>query len=371
MHIVQLANFVTSTSGGQRFALESIGQKYVARGHQCTLVTPGKHGEVRGEGLRTYVQVPGIRVPFSGGYRAIVRRKALQKVLLELQPDIIEVSDKTTLAWVPLWAKAHGIRTVLFSHERVTDVVLERFPSWLPIARIILPIIQKMKVQVDAVVCASKYSADEFSDVSDKLCVIPLGVDHEVFYPHKASTEVSEIPTVLFAGRLSFEKRPHVVVAAARELALRGVQARFVFAGDGPMRKKLQRMVDGLDVEFVGRVADRNELAALMSSVDVTIAPSPYETFGLSILESLACGTPVIVANKGAGIELITGGCGLAVEPSGAMIADAVMLLLLESRELMRKRCVQRARDLRWDTCADQFLSLYTSLISHSWEAAA
>jgi alpha-1,6-mannosyltransferase len=63
-----------------------------------------------------------------------VRRKALQKELLELQPDIIEVSDKTTLAWVPLWAKAHGIRTVLFSHERVTDVVHERFPSWLPVA---------------------------------------------------------------------------------------------------------------------------------------------------------------------------------------------------------------------------------------------
>lgn len=371
MHIVQLANFVTPTSGGQRFALESIGQKYVARGHQCTLVTPGKHGKAWGDGLRTYIQVPGIRVPFSGGYRAIVRRKALQDVLLELQPDIIEVSDKTTLAWVPLWAKAHGIRTVLFSHERVTYVVHERFPTWLPIARFILPIIQRMKVQVDAVVCASQYSADEFSDVADKVQIIPLGVDHDVFHPRKAIIEVSEIPTVLFAGRLSFEKRPHVAVAAARELALRGVQARFVFAGDGPMRKKLQRMVDGLDVDFIGRVADRNELAALMSSADVCIAPSPFETFGLSILESLACGTPVIVANTGAGVELITGGCGLAVEPSGAMIADAIMLLLLESRELLRQRCVQRARDMRWETCAAQFLSLYTSLISQSWKAAA
>lgn len=371
MHIVQLANFVTPTSGGQRFALESIGQEYVSRGHRCTLVTPGRRAESWGEGLRTYSQVSGIRVPFSGGYRAIVCRKELQVVLLNLQPDVIEVSDKTTLAWVPKWAKSHGIRTVLFSHERVADVVHERFPSWLPIVRIILPIIQKMKSQVDAVVCASQYSADEFSDVADKLQIIPLGVDHGVFHPRIASMEVSEIPTVLFAGRLSFEKRPHVVVAAARELALRGVRARFVFAGDGPMRKKLQSMVDGLNVEFVGRVADRNELAALMSSADVTIAPSPYETFGLSILESLACGTPVIVANKGAGIELIVGGCGLAVEPSGAMIADAIMLLLLESRELLRQRCVQRARNMRWETCADQFLSLYTSLISHSWEAAA
>jgi len=371
MHIVQLANFVTPTSGGQRFALESIGHKYVARGHQCTLVTPGKRGEVWGEGLRTYIHVPGCRVPFSGGYRAIIRRKELQKVLLELHPDIIEVSDKTTLSWVPGWAKAHGIRTVLFSHERVTDVVHERFPSWLPVARIIFPIIQKMKSHVDAVVCASQYSADEFRDVANKLLIFPLGVDHDVFHPREVEVEPTEVPLVLFAGRLSFEKRPHVAVAAARELALRGVRAKFVFAGDGPMRQKLQSMVDGLDVEFLGRIADRNELADLMALADVSIAPSPFETFGLSILESLACGTPVIVANKGAGVELITGGCGLAVEPTGAMVADAIMLLLLESRELVRRRCVQRAREMSWDICSDRFLDLYTSLINHPWKAAA
>lgn len=371
MHIVQLANFVTPTSGGQRFALESIGQKYVARGHQCTLVTPGKRGEVRRDGRRTYVQVPGIRVPFSGGYRAIVRRKALRKVLLELQPDVIEVSDKTTLAWVPLWAKAHGIRTVLFSHERVTDVIHERFPSWLPVDRIIYPIIQKMKSRADAVVCASRYSADEFADVADKLRIIPLGVDHDVFHPRDTGVEPTEIPLVLFAGRMSFEKRPHVAVAAARELALRGIRAKFVFAGDGPMLQKLRKTVDELDVEFIGRVSDRNHLASLMSSADVCIAPSPFETFGLSILESLACGTPVIVANSGAGIELISGGCGLAVEPTGAMVADAIMLLLLESRDLLRRRCVQRAREMSWDTCSNEFLDLYTSLVNQTWSAAA
>jgi alpha-1,6-mannosyltransferase len=108
-----------------------------------------------------------------------------------------------------------------------------------------------------------------------------------------------------------------------------------------------------------------------MSSADVSIAPSPFETFGLSILESLACGTPVIVANKGAGAELITGGCGLAVEPTGAMVADAIMLVLLESRDLMRQRCAQRAREMSWDRCAEQFLDLYSSLISHSLQVAA
>jgi len=119
--------------------------------------------------------------------------KRCKRLCWNYSQTLLKLSDKTTLAWVPLWAKAHGIRTVLFSHERITDVVHERFPNWLPISRIILPIIQKMKVQVDAVVCASKYSADEFSDVADKLWVIPLGVDHDVFYPRDKEFEPTEV----------------------------------------------------------------------------------------------------------------------------------------------------------------------------------
>ena len=96
MHIVQIANFVTPTSGGQRFALESLAAQYVNQGNTCTLITPGSSKTSRGDGRRNYVSLRGIRVPFSGGYRAIIRKKALQKVLKELQPDIVELSDKTT-----------------------------------------------------------------------------------------------------------------------------------------------------------------------------------------------------------------------------------------------------------------------------------
>ena len=76
MHIVQIANFVTPTSGGQRFALESLAAHYVSQGNKCTLVTPGVSKSTRGDGRRNYVSLPGVRVPFSGGYRAIIRKKS-------------------------------------------------------------------------------------------------------------------------------------------------------------------------------------------------------------------------------------------------------------------------------------------------------
>ena len=96
MHIVQIANFVTPTSGGQRFALESLAAQYVDQGNSCTLITPGASKTSRGDGQRNYMSLPGVRVPFSGGYRAIIRKKALQNALKELRPDIVELSDKTT-----------------------------------------------------------------------------------------------------------------------------------------------------------------------------------------------------------------------------------------------------------------------------------
>ena len=89
MHIVQVANFITPTSGGQRLALNSLAHEYIKRGNRCTLVFPGKTKSEWSDGERKCVQVPGISVPLSGGYRAIIKRRELQRVLIELQPDVV------------------------------------------------------------------------------------------------------------------------------------------------------------------------------------------------------------------------------------------------------------------------------------------
>jgi alpha-1,6-mannosyltransferase len=371
MHIVQIANFVTPTSGGQRFALESLATQYVNQGNTCTLITPGASATSHGDGRRGYVSLKGIRVPFSGGYRAIIRKKALQNALKELQPDIVELSDKTTLSWVPQWCHEAGIPCVLFSHERASDVVSERFPKWLPVSPMFRRWATKIDKHVDVIICASQYSADEYLRVRERVRIIPLGVDHSVFHHYDTSNILGATPTVLFAGRLSYEKRPHVALLAARELNLRGVKARFVIAGDGPMRKKLESMAHGLDVTFLGRISERQELAMLMSSSTVAISPSPLETFGLSILEILACGTPVVVANSGAGMEIVDSGCGDVAEPTGTAMADAIEKVLSQHSPTIRRNCVSRASHYSWSASAASMVWLYESLLSQHHRMAA
>lgn len=378
MHIVQVANFVTPTSGGQRLALNSLAEQYLAHGHTTTLVIPGSRKETSIENNREVVSLPGLPLPFSGGYRAIVRRVEMQETLAELQPDIVELSDKTTLSWVPQWCRNMGIPCVVFSHERANEVVSERFPKWLPVSPVFRRWSENIEKHADAIICASKFSAEEYLPIQDRVKIVPLGVDHQVFRPRdsrvidqKSSLTNVSVPTILFAGRLSFEKRPHVVLLVARVLSLRGVTAKFAIAGDGPMRRQLEAMADGLDVTFLGRISNRQELATLMASADLAIAPSPLETFGLSILEILACGTPVIVANAGGGMEIVNEQCGAIASSDGESMADAVETILKRDLNDLRRNCVARAADFSWMIAAQSMIDLFTSLTykQESWAA--
>lgn len=371
MHIVQVANFITPTSGGQRLALNSLAEEYVKKRNHCTLVFPGKKPAKWGDGMRNYVQLPGIAVPRSGGYRAIIKRKEMQRVLIELQPDVIELSDKTTLSWLPEWCRQNKIPCVLFSHERASDVVAERLPKLLPVQAIFRRWNRNIEDHIDAIVCASNYAAEEYSHISNKVHIVRLGVDHMVFRGSAGEAPDIASPVVLFAGRLSVEKRPYLVVEAARHLQLLGHNITFFIAGDGPMKTALVASAEGLDVTFLGRISDRVELATIMASATATIAPSPFETFGLSILESLACGTPVVTATTGAGPELVESDCGEAVASDGAAIAQALLRIFSQDQTRLRIRCASRAASYSWYSSAATMLWLYSSLTDKSFRAAA
>ena len=107
--------------------------------------------------------------------------------------------------------------------------------------------------------------------------------------------------------------------------------ARLVVAGDGPLRGRLERRAarEGLPVTFAGFLPDRADLAALLASADVAIAPGPAETFGLAGLEALACGTPVVVSAESALPEVV-GEAGASV--AGEDLAAGVMAVLRLAR---------------------------------------
>jgi alpha-1,6-mannosyltransferase len=123
MRIVRLANFVAPHSGGLRASLAELGAGYLAAGHEPVLVIPGERDgdELTAQGRVITLRAP--RVPFTGGYRVLWRRRRLARLLAGLRPDALEVSDRTTLRWTGAWAREHGVPAVMVSHESVTALL--------------------------------------------------------------------------------------------------------------------------------------------------------------------------------------------------------------------------------------------------------
>lgn len=118
----------------------------------------------------------------------------------------------------------------------------------------------------------------------------------------------------VFVGRLSEEKGVRVLLSAWRAVA--GV--RLKIAGDGPLRAELERQAvrEGLTVEFLG-YRRKDEVNALLRNAAVSILPSIcYEGIPMSMIESFACGTPVVASRIGSLAELVEDGVtGVKFEP--------------------------------------------------------
>lgn len=359
MRILQVANFVTPTSGGLRTTVEALAHEYQNAGHRSLVVTPAFEENPWRRETTAFVGIGGRRLPFSNGYRVVVSRKSLVELVSLWRPDVIELHDRTTLSWVPKWSAENGIPCVLIAHERVTDVVRGKFSAARPLTSLLHRWSRCAAESASAIVCASRFAADDFATWSSAVHIVPLGVD-VIFAESWGKTR--DPRTAIFVGRLSPEKNPELLVDACRVLAKRGKPVRAVFVGDGPMREELEHRAAGLDVLFVGYVRDRRWVAEELSRATVCVAPSTYETFGLSIVEALACGTPVVVPSVGAGQEIVTDRCGAVADPTAKGFADAIEGVLTRSSASLADSCRDLARQYSWFTTAHHLTTLYGSL---------
>jgi len=210
-----------------------------------------------------------------------------------------------------------------------------------------------MAASYDTVVCTTSFAREEFDRIAAPNVVqVPLGVDLETFHPRlrdaRLRAELADGADTLLVhcGRLSAEKQVERSIDAVAALSGQGVRARLVVAGDG--RVALQRRAQGLAVSFLGFVPDRRQVATLLASADVSLAPGPHETFGLAALEALAVGTPVVVSRSSALGDVIDDGCGIAAADRAPAFARAVTDLVARPQQAQRRAARSRAEHFSW-----------------------
>lgn len=199
-----------------------------------------------------------------------------------------------------------------------------------------------------------------FGVARDTVDVVPHGVDLAAFRPGLPGGAAlvartaggAPAPYVLFVGTVHPRKNVAAVRGAVASLAEHGFRHRLlIVAGPAPDRADSEQLRLAAVAELPGASGrlvcvehpTDEQLAALMAGADVLCLPSFSEGFGFPVLEAMACGTPVVVSQRGSLPELV-GDAGVLVEPSAASVREGLERVLADPAAASRLGTAARAR---------------------------
>jgi glycosyltransferase involved in cell wall biosynthesis len=190
----------------------------------------------------------------------------------------------------------------------------------------------------------------------ERIFDVPYAVDNAFFAEHarRASEHraalraeigiTSELPVILFTGKLTRRKRPLDLARAFVDLPY---PAELVFAGEGPERRELERLARGRDDVHLLGFQNQTRLPALYELADVFVLPSAYEPWGLVVNEAMACGLPVIASDDvGCAPDLVRQGDNGFRFATGDVDALRTHLATLARAAELRAAYGQRSREL-------------------------
>jgi glycosyltransferase involved in cell wall biosynthesis len=315
--------------------MRAIAREAEARGHDVVFLTP--------EGRKTwtlpsYPEIALARVSAAGMAREIDARS----------PDSIHIATEGPLGWAA--RRACLDRRVPFTtsfHTRFPDYARKRIPlpgvsaaAWALLRAFHGP---SSAVMAPALSIALELENRGFANVK----VWSRGVDRDVFRPMARDGIGAARPILLYAGRLAVEKGIDDFVA------LRNPGTK-VFVGDGPERGRLQCLAP--DAIFTGYLHGE-DYARCLAAADVMVFPSRTDTFGLVMVEAMACGTPVAAYNVAGPADVVRDGV------TGCLDGDLERAVARALR-LDRAKVAEASRGFSWRRAADQFISWLTPAIA-------
>ena len=187
----------------------------------------------------------------------------------------------------------------------------------------------------DQVVCNSRAAADRL--IEQGLQETKINVIRNGLPPANFASTVPALPrrsSLLRVGmiaRMNTESKNHrIFLRAAARLKNTFPELEFILAGDGPLRPEFERMANDLGIlDRVRFLGDRQDIPAILASVDVSVLPSASESLSNTIIESMAAGIPVVATRVGGNPELITESRGILVTPGDDQCLSAAIERLL------------------------------------------
>ncbi|MCT2400268.1 glycosyltransferase family 4 protein [Novosphingobium mangrovi (ex Huang et al. 2023)] len=321
-------------------------EELTQRGHSVETITPDRF---------LTVPMPG----YASIRLAMAPRFGIRRMLDRSAPEIVHIATEGPIGWAARgWCLSRGVPFTSAFHTR--------FPEYAAVrtglsAEYFWPILQRFHAPSSAVLVSTRSLADELAGRGiEHTRPWSRGIDHSLFRPegprHPAMTALPG-PVLLNVGRVAPEKNLEAFLSA-------DVPGSKVVVGDGPALDSLKRRYP--EVLFLGSLAGE-ELASAYRAADCFVFPSLTDTFGLVVIEALACGTPVAAYPVTGPIDILgRDGCGVDTRvpfPGGAVDEDLEQAIAAALR-IERGDAAALGGLYSWRRATDQFLRAIASALN-------
>ena len=335
--------------GGVGVHIHTLSKKLVEEGHEVFVITY-PHKEIRDiDGIHV-IGTKGINLP---GIRGLMfknnAKKALEDLIKKEDIDIIHghYLFPAGAAAVEVGNK-HNIKTYVTAHG---SDMFELYKS-KPFMR---PTIKKVLKNADGIFAVSKALRQEIiatgvSGIAEKTKLSWNSVDITKFSlkdddSFKKEFGLFDKPIVLFVGNLIKRKNVGALLEAKK---IAKSDYYLVIVGDGPLSKKLRKKVEDENIPDVIFTGSRTDVENIIPNCDFLVLPSFSESFGLVLIEALACGKPVIGSDVGGISEIINDDVGLLVNPNDVSSISNSIDKLVDDEDLrvsLSRNARNRAKD--------------------------
>src|SRR3954470_5327450 len=334
------------------------------RGHHVDIITsnipgaePQPHVIRVGRSQPVYANGSQARVTIGWGLR-----KEVRKLLRDGKYDVVHVHSPLTPV-LPILAIEEADCPVIGTFHTYFDKSVGY--------RLFNSAFQKRLDMLSAAICVSHSTTVALERYfSAPWRIIPNGIDTDVFHPSvPAPPQIrKDVPSILFLGRFDPRNGLTTLIESFRKVKGRRRESQLVVVGDGPLREHYYKQANGdKDITFVGAVLEGRPSYYAHSSVYA--CPTTKASFGITLLESMACETPVVCSDILGFRDVVVNGREALMTPCGDRdaLADSLVRVLDDQGMAIQLGTTGRhnALEYSWARVTSRVLDVYQNVLGN------
>jgi len=188
--------------------------------------------------------------------------------------------------------------------------------------------------------------------------IIKNGINFSKFNKTKKINLNLSRPVITFAARIEENKGLEYLLSAFKKINIEIKSANLLVLGEGSLRKSLEKKYMDKNIFFKGHI-NYEEMPEILKSSDLFVLPAIFEAQGISLLEAMSCGLPIISTKVGGIPELIKKDNGILVKPGNVNSLSNAMIKILKNerlREIIIKNNLKKAREHDWKIISREYV---------------